>query len=137
MSNAYLRSIGTRRNLGLRQNASPGWHQSAVPQKPQQRLVERHGRRQGRGACARGRVLANVTFRVREKARQQVIERECRQVHCWAMSTLVDGVSEGARTAISCNLYHAGTFTQRSDGSAVNACEFVHFTKEEGAVAVG
>ena len=80
-------------------------------------------------------MLGNVTFRVREKARQQVIERECRQVHCWAMGTLVDGVPEGARTAISYNLYHAGTFTQRSDG-AVNACEFVHFTKEEGAVAV-
>lgn len=82
-------------------------------------------------------VLANVTFRVRERARRQVIERKCRQVHCWAIGTLVSAAPEGARTPITYNPYRAATFTRRSDGAPVSACEFVHFTKEEGAVAVG
>jgi hypothetical protein len=82
-------------------------------------------------------MLANVTFRVRERARQQVIERKCRQVHCWAIGTIVGDVPVDARTPITYNPYRAATFTRRSDDAAVNACEFVHFTREEGAVAVG
>jgi hypothetical protein len=82
-------------------------------------------------------VLADVTFRVREKARQQVIERKCRQVHCWAVGTLVDVAPHGVRTPITYNPYRAGAFTRRSDGAPVDECEYVHFTKEEGAVAVG
>jgi hypothetical protein len=82
-------------------------------------------------------VLANVTFRVRERARRQVIERKCRQVHCWAIGTVVDDVPAGVRTPITYNPYRAATFTQRSDGAPESACEFVHFTRDEGAVAVG
>jgi hypothetical protein len=59
------------------------------------------------------------------RARTQVIEKKCRQVHCWAMGTLVDDAPTGTRTQISYNPYRAGTFTQRSDGASVNACEFV------------
>lgn len=81
-------------------------------------------------------VLADVIFRVRESARQKVIKRKCRQVHCWAVGTLASAALEGARTPITYNPYRAGTFTRRHDGGPVNACEFVHFTKE-GAVAVG
>jgi hypothetical protein len=74
---------------------------------------------------------------VRERARQQVIERKCRQVHCWAIGTVVEDVPAGVRTAITYNPYRAGTFTRRGDGAPVSACECVHFTKEEAAVAVG
>ena len=56
---------------------------------------------------------------------------------CWAIGTLVSAAPEGARTPITYNPYRAATFTRRSDGAPVSACEFVHFTKEEGAVAVG
>ena len=82
-------------------------------------------------------VLADVTFRVRERARQQVIGRNCRQVLCWAIGTIVGDVPAGARTPITYNPYRAATFTRRGDGAPVSACEFVHFTREEGAVAVG
>lgn len=82
-------------------------------------------------------MLANVTFRVRELARQQVIERKCRQVHCWALGTIAGDVPAGVRTPISYNPYRAATFTRRSDGAPVHGCEYVHFTKDEGAVAVG
>jgi hypothetical protein len=82
-------------------------------------------------------LLADVTFRVCERAWQQVIERKCRQVHCWTIGTLVDAAPEGARIPITYNPHRAATFTRRSDGAPGHGCEFVHSTEEDGAVAVG
>jgi hypothetical protein len=82
-------------------------------------------------------VLKNVTFRARENARQRVIARKCREVHCWAIGTIAKAPPPARRTPITYNPYRAPTFTRREDGAPVTRCEFVHFTQSDGAVAIG
>ena len=82
-------------------------------------------------------VLSDVSFKVRESARQQVIARRCRQVHAWGEGTVVASAPDEARVAITYNPYRAATFTRRDEGSAVSHCAAVHFTAGDGAVAVG
>lgn len=81
-------------------------------------------------------VLANVTFKIRETARQRVIARKCREVHAWAEGEVALAPTHGAPTPISYNPYRAATFVARETGEPVLACDFVHFTRHAGAVAI-
>ena len=82
-------------------------------------------------------VLANVTFKIRETARQRVIAKRCREVHAWAEGEIALAPARGAPTPISYNPYHDATFVARETGEPVLACKFVHFTASSGAVAIG
>lgn len=92
-----------------------------------------------------GKVIAHVPEVVRARrdlssARACPAEGDQAQVPASplrAVGTLASAALECARTPITYNPYRAGTFTRRHDGGPVNACEFVHFTNDEGAVAVG
>lgn len=80
----------------------------------------------------RGRVVAHVasicfadvTFKIRETARLQVIERRCRQVHAWCEG-VVCALPQGDRTPITYNLsmrliHHA----QREASRALRDCPY-------------
>lgn len=82
-------------------------------------------------------VLANVTFKIRETARQRVIARRCREVHAWAEGEIAEHCPSGVRAPISHDPYVAATFIARNTGAAVMGAEFVHFTRAAGAVAIG
>lgn len=83
-------------------------------------------------------ILADVTFRVSEKRRQAVIAKRCREVHAWAEGEVVEALpAEYAAVPVTYNPYRCGTFTRRDSGAAVVAAAYVHFTKADGAVAVG
>lgn len=82
-------------------------------------------------------MLANVTFKIRETARQRVIARRCREVHAWAEGEIAEHCPSGVRAPISHDPYVAATFIARNTGAAVMGAEFVHFTRAAGAVAIG
>jgi hypothetical protein len=82
-------------------------------------------------------ILGDVSFRVREKARLEVVRRHCRQVHAWALGTVIaDCPAAAPRTPITYNPFRSASFIERDRGTPVTACDYVHFTRE-GAVAVG
>lgn len=83
-------------------------------------------------------VLANVTFKIRETARQRVIARKCREVHCWAEGEIALAYPAGLEALpITYSPYRAPTFTARATGAPVTSCQFVYFTARDGAVAMG
>lgn len=75
--------------------------------------------------------LADVTFKIRETARLQVIERRCRQVHAWCEG-VVCALPQGDRTPITYNPYRCGSFTTRN-GKPLAHCEIVHMTTDRGS----
>src|SRR5262249_21845520 len=81
-------------------------------------------------------VLAGVTFRVREGARQRVLARKCREVQAWCEGVLAALPSGLGETPITYNPYRAGAFTTRA-GVPLARCEYVHFTADREAVALG
>ena len=91
----------------------------------------------------KGKVVANVeeitlqdcTFYVCESTRVRCIERRRREVHAWAQGIVTDAVPTGKREAITYNPYRASTFTTRG-GTPVTACDFIHFTTNDGAIAI-
>ena len=82
-------------------------------------------------------VLANVTFKIRETARQRVIAKKCREVHAWAEGESALAPQSGSPLPISYNPYRVATFVARETGEPVLACEFVRFTASSGAMAIG
>lgn len=81
--------------------------------------------------------LSNVTFKVRESARQAVLAKHQRSVHAWCEGELMAWVPVGERRAVTYNPYRAHLFTVRATGDFVVSADWVHFTVSEGAVAVG
>jgi hypothetical protein len=81
-------------------------------------------------------MLANVIFHVGESSRLIVIAKRQRSVHAWATGELVEHVS-GVETPITYRPYEGGAFIRRDNGQAIHSAEFVHFTRDRGAVARG
>jgi len=81
--------------------------------------------------------LADVTFVVKEAARQRVIQNRRREVHAWAVGELVENLpTPNCRTPITYNPYRAAIFTTREGLTPVHASPFVEFTDSRGALAV-
>lgn len=82
--------------------------------------------------------LLNVTFRVREKARLQVVAQRCRQVHAFAVGTEGPVPSRRPRgaVAVSYNPYRGGSFYRKDTGQPVAGAREVVFLPD-GAYAVG
>ena len=82
-------------------------------------------------------ILAGVTFRVREGARQRVLARHYREVHAWAEGEPAGGLPPGLAAREVCySPYRGPSFTTR-DGDPVTACQFVHFTVDGISIAYG
>jgi hypothetical protein len=83
-------------------------------------------------------VLANVTFHVSEAGRQRVIRNHCREVHAWGIGELIDGPApQGERVPITYRPFEGGSFVRRDNGLPITVAAFVHFTENDGAVAIG
>lgn len=92
----------------------------------------------GRGKVLEHRaelVLADVTFIVRETGRQRVLRQHCREVHAWALGTLVADQPAGQPVEITYNPYRAGHFATRA-GERIEYCAAVHFTRDHGAIGI-
>jgi hypothetical protein len=90
--------------------------------------IGRTGLRRGKVLEHRSRVvLADVVFRVEESGRQRVIRRGQREVHAWAVGTIVDAVPAGlAGRELTYQPYRSGAFETRQ-GEPVARCAFVEF----------
>lgn len=86
-------------------------------------------------------VLANVIFKVSEAGRQAVLRKRERSVHAWCEGELLSAwqgaAIEGERVAVTYNPYRCALFTVRATGDYVVSADWVHFTAEDGAVAIG
>lgn len=83
--------------------------------------------------------LADVVFHVRARARERVVAKRCREVHAWAIGTIVDTVAlpDMPRIPISYNPYKAATFVVRDSGEPIARCDYALFTANKAAFAVG
>jgi hypothetical protein len=81
-------------------------------------------------------ILADVSFVVKEPARQRVIRNRRREVHGWAMGDLAETVPAGRQVPITYNPSRAPTFTTRDEQTPIHASPFVRFTELNGAIAV-
>lgn len=79
-------------------------------------------------------VLSDVEFRVSEKQRQWVIAHKMRQVHAYAVGTLVSfdtgPVTEG-KACVTYNPFRSGNFTT-PDGAPVTEAKTVTFVDRKG-----
>jgi hypothetical protein len=82
-------------------------------------------------------ILANVTFHVSEATRQRVIRNHCREVHAWAIGELINDLApHGERIAVTYRPFESGSFVRRDNGAPIAGAPFVHFTDNEGAIAI-
>lgn len=72
--------------------------------------------------------LQDVTFKVSEAGRQRVIREKRKNVHAFAIGTLIEPLQSGFEATlvpVSYNPYKAGTFM--CEGKAVTKCEYATF----------
>lgn len=77
--------------------------------------------------------IADVTFTVSEKARLRVVDKQCREVHAWAVGRLEavnDTTAAPDAPVVSYNPYRAPTFT--SNGEPVLTAPRVTFWQRKG-----
>jgi hypothetical protein len=81
-------------------------------------------------------ILSDCEFYVSEKSRQWVINHKERQVHAWIVGTICDDVLAGDKVPVTYNPFRSGSFTVRVTGEAIQFAKAVHFTKDQGAIAI-
>lgn len=81
--------------------------------------------------------LTDVTFLVRETARQQVIAKKCRAVHAWMEGEKAQAVTAVPTDALEVhyNPYRAGTFTL-TNGTAVTAAKAAWFIGRKAYIRI-
>jgi hypothetical protein len=81
-------------------------------------------------------ILANVIFHVGAAQQARIAAGAVRSVHAWAVGDLIDSLPEGVRAPITYRPKERGTFYRRDTGAAVERADYVHFTANDGAIAI-
>jgi hypothetical protein len=81
-------------------------------------------------------VLSDARCIVSQSGRRRCLKQRVRNVHAWIEGNLISEVPAGRRMSISYNPYRAAYFYDREKGREIRRCNFVHFTKRDGAVMI-
>jgi hypothetical protein len=80
-------------------------------------------------------VLSNVRFVVKEKRRQIIAAGGHREVHAWAIGTIVDELDEPETVDITYRPHQCGSFFRRDNGQAISSAKYVRFRSDGTAAA--